>query len=186
MFTAMQCESGEHAGKWFTVAVQPGGLTHRIGYCAHGCPGHESGARVRGCRTQAPSAVSAGPGGRPVAGTAARAPVRDLRRSYHASGAPGARHQAPRPVHRPSVLSQPRAALSATYRARQLEAPTTAATVAWRCVRDGPDALEGAPGRPRRPWQAGLNDRPPPPDDQVVGAARFPHATVSPLFAGEA
>lgn len=42
MFTARQCEFGEHAGKWFTVAIQPGGLTHRVGYCARGCSGHES------------------------------------------------------------------------------------------------------------------------------------------------
>ena len=42
MFTARECEFGNQAGKWFTVAVQPGGLTHRIGYCARGCPGHES------------------------------------------------------------------------------------------------------------------------------------------------
>jgi hypothetical protein len=42
MFTAQKCESGNQAGKWFTVATQPGGLTHRIGYCARGCPGHES------------------------------------------------------------------------------------------------------------------------------------------------
>jgi len=42
MFAARQCEFGEHAGKWFTVAIQHGGLTHRTGYCAQGCPGHES------------------------------------------------------------------------------------------------------------------------------------------------
>jgi hypothetical protein len=42
MFTARKCESGKDAGKWFTVAVQPGGLTHRVGYCARGCLGHES------------------------------------------------------------------------------------------------------------------------------------------------
>jgi hypothetical protein len=42
MFTAKKCEIGEHAGKWFTVAIQSGGLTCRIGYCAQGCPGHES------------------------------------------------------------------------------------------------------------------------------------------------
>jgi hypothetical protein len=42
MFTAQKCESGEHAGNWFTVATPPGKLTHRIGYCARGCPGHES------------------------------------------------------------------------------------------------------------------------------------------------
>jgi hypothetical protein len=42
MFTAQRCESGDRAGKWFAVAIQPGGLTVRIGYCAQGCPGHES------------------------------------------------------------------------------------------------------------------------------------------------
>ena len=42
MFTAQKCESGEEAGKWFTVAIQPGGLAHRIGYCARGCVGHTS------------------------------------------------------------------------------------------------------------------------------------------------
>jgi hypothetical protein len=42
MVTAKRSESGEHAGKWFAVTVQPGGLTCRIGYCARGCPGHES------------------------------------------------------------------------------------------------------------------------------------------------
>jgi hypothetical protein len=43
MFTAQKCELGKDAGKWFTVAMKPGGLTHRIGYCARGCAGHESG-----------------------------------------------------------------------------------------------------------------------------------------------
>lgn len=42
MFTAQKCEIGTDAGKWFTVAIQPGGLTHRTGYCARGCPGHSS------------------------------------------------------------------------------------------------------------------------------------------------
>lgn len=42
MFTAQKCELVGDAGRWFTVAVQPGGLTHRVGYCAQGCPGHES------------------------------------------------------------------------------------------------------------------------------------------------
>ena len=42
MFTAQKCELGKDAGKWFVVATQPGGLTHRIGYCARGCAGHES------------------------------------------------------------------------------------------------------------------------------------------------
>lgn len=42
MFTAQKCEFGNQAGKWFTVAIRSGGLTHRIGYCARGCPGHES------------------------------------------------------------------------------------------------------------------------------------------------
>ena len=42
MFTAKKCEAGNQAGKWFTVAIESGGLTHRIGYCARGCPGHES------------------------------------------------------------------------------------------------------------------------------------------------
>jgi hypothetical protein len=42
MFTAQKCEFGKDAGRWFTVTIQPGGLTHRIGYCARGCSGHES------------------------------------------------------------------------------------------------------------------------------------------------
>jgi hypothetical protein len=42
MFTAQKCEFGNQAGKWFTVVIQPGGLTQRIGYCARGCLGHES------------------------------------------------------------------------------------------------------------------------------------------------
>jgi hypothetical protein len=42
MFTAQRCELGKDAGKWFTVVIQPGGRTHRIGYCARGCLGHES------------------------------------------------------------------------------------------------------------------------------------------------
>jgi hypothetical protein len=42
MFTARKCELGKDAGKWFTVAIQPGGLTLRVGYCARGCPGHDS------------------------------------------------------------------------------------------------------------------------------------------------
>lgn len=42
MFTAQKSDSGKDAGKWFTVAILPGGLRHRIGYCARGCPGHES------------------------------------------------------------------------------------------------------------------------------------------------
>lgn len=42
MFTAQKCEQGKDAGKWFVVVIQPGGLTHRIGYCARGCAGHES------------------------------------------------------------------------------------------------------------------------------------------------
>src|SRR5690348_14227796 len=33
MFTAKQCELGEDTGKWFTGAIQPGGLTKRLGYC---------------------------------------------------------------------------------------------------------------------------------------------------------
>jgi hypothetical protein len=42
MFTAQKCEFGNQAGKWFTVMIQPGGLTQRIGYCARGCLGHDS------------------------------------------------------------------------------------------------------------------------------------------------
>lgn len=42
MFTARKCEMGEDAGKWFSVSIQPGGVTHRIGYCARGCRGHDS------------------------------------------------------------------------------------------------------------------------------------------------
>ena len=44
MFTAQKCELGKDAGKWFTVAIQPGGSTNRIGYCARGCGGHTSSA----------------------------------------------------------------------------------------------------------------------------------------------
>ncbi len=43
MFTAQKCELGKQAGKWFTVAIEAGGLARRVGYCARGCPGHESG-----------------------------------------------------------------------------------------------------------------------------------------------
>lgn len=42
MFTAQECKFGKDAGKWFTVVIQPGGVTQRIGYCARGCPGHAS------------------------------------------------------------------------------------------------------------------------------------------------
>jgi hypothetical protein len=42
MFTAKKCELGKDAGKWFVVAIQSGGVTQRIGYCARGCEGHES------------------------------------------------------------------------------------------------------------------------------------------------
>ena len=77
-----------------------------------------SGARFELFCSYAPSAVSVGPGSRPVAATAASSPVRDLRRSYHASGATRTRHQSLRPLHQPSVLEQPATALSARYRAR--------------------------------------------------------------------
>lgn len=42
MFTAKKCEFGNQVGMWFTVVIQPGGLSQRIGYCARGCAGHES------------------------------------------------------------------------------------------------------------------------------------------------
>ena len=41
MFTARQCESGTDAGKWYTVIIERQGV-RRAGYCASGCPGHNS------------------------------------------------------------------------------------------------------------------------------------------------
>jgi hypothetical protein len=100
-----------------------------------------SGTRVQRCGTHAPSAVSVGPGNRPVAGTAASSRVRDLRRPYHASRATGTRHQAPGPMRGPSVLSLPAAAPSATYRPRELEAPDDSEAPSQ------PDAEPGSPAR---------------------------------------
>jgi hypothetical protein len=42
MFVARKCEDGTAAGRWFTVVVEPRGITRRTGYCAVGCPGHET------------------------------------------------------------------------------------------------------------------------------------------------
>jgi hypothetical protein len=44
MVTARKCETGKDAGRWFSLASEPGGLEHRVGYCARGCPGHDSSA----------------------------------------------------------------------------------------------------------------------------------------------
>ena len=41
MFTARMCESGDDAGKWYTVNIGRNG-ERRAGYCASGCPGHDS------------------------------------------------------------------------------------------------------------------------------------------------
>jgi hypothetical protein len=46
MVTARKCETGKDAGRWFSLAIKPGGLEHRVGYCARGCPGHESSAEA--------------------------------------------------------------------------------------------------------------------------------------------
>ena len=42
MVTARKCETGQDAGRWFSLALEPGGFEHRVGYCARGCPGHDS------------------------------------------------------------------------------------------------------------------------------------------------
>jgi hypothetical protein len=44
MFSARQCSEGADAGRWYTVVVQPKGVTRRTGYCAAGCQGHDSAA----------------------------------------------------------------------------------------------------------------------------------------------
>ncbi len=41
MVTARMCESGDDAGKWYTVIAERSGV-RRAGYCANGCPGHDS------------------------------------------------------------------------------------------------------------------------------------------------
>jgi hypothetical protein len=46
MVTARICESGKDAGRWFSLMIKPGGLEHRVGYCARGCAGHESRAEA--------------------------------------------------------------------------------------------------------------------------------------------
>jgi hypothetical protein len=45
MLTARKCEVGADAGKWYTVVIERHG-TRRIGYCALGCPGHDSSAEA--------------------------------------------------------------------------------------------------------------------------------------------
>lgn len=45
MFTARKCEVGADAGKWYTVVIERQG-TRRVGYCALGCPGHDSSAEA--------------------------------------------------------------------------------------------------------------------------------------------
>ena len=44
MVSAQMCETGKDAGRWFSLARAPGGVEYRVGYCARGCPGHDSGA----------------------------------------------------------------------------------------------------------------------------------------------
>jgi hypothetical protein len=41
MFITRQCDVGDDAGKWFTVAIEQK-TVRRIGYCAMGCAGHDS------------------------------------------------------------------------------------------------------------------------------------------------
>ena len=41
MAIARMCESGADAGKWYAVILSQNGA-RRAGYCATGCPGHES------------------------------------------------------------------------------------------------------------------------------------------------
>ncbi|TLY58315.1 MAG: hypothetical protein E6K48_13645 [Gammaproteobacteria bacterium] len=45
MFTTRKCEVGADAGKWYTVVIERQG-TRRVGYCALGCPGHDSSAEA--------------------------------------------------------------------------------------------------------------------------------------------
>jgi hypothetical protein len=41
MHTTRKCEVGAEAGKWYTVVIERQGA-RRVGYCAFGCPGHDS------------------------------------------------------------------------------------------------------------------------------------------------
>ncbi len=41
MHTTRKCEVGADAGKWYTVVIERQGA-RRVGYCALGCPGHDS------------------------------------------------------------------------------------------------------------------------------------------------
>jgi hypothetical protein len=43
--TARKCEVGAEAGKWYTVVIERQGA-RRVGYCAFGCPGHDSSAEA--------------------------------------------------------------------------------------------------------------------------------------------
>ena len=45
MFTTRKSEVGADAGKWYTVVIERQGA-RRIGYCAFGCPGHDSSAEA--------------------------------------------------------------------------------------------------------------------------------------------
>jgi hypothetical protein len=45
MFTTRKCEVGADAGKWYAVVIASQG-TRRVGYCALGCPGHDSAAEA--------------------------------------------------------------------------------------------------------------------------------------------
>jgi hypothetical protein len=45
MFTTRKCEVGADAGKWYTVVIERQGI-RRVGYCALGCPGHNSSAEA--------------------------------------------------------------------------------------------------------------------------------------------
>jgi hypothetical protein len=41
MITARMCETGDDAGKWYSVILERSGA-RRTGYCATGCSGHDS------------------------------------------------------------------------------------------------------------------------------------------------
>lgn len=45
MLTTRKCEVGAETGKWYTVVIERQG-TRRVGYCALGCPGHDSSAEA--------------------------------------------------------------------------------------------------------------------------------------------
>jgi hypothetical protein len=45
MITTRQCDVGAEVGKWYAVVIERQGA-RRTGYCALGCPGHESSAEA--------------------------------------------------------------------------------------------------------------------------------------------